>query len=252
VIDLSIELYCFLISIAFVAGFISAIAGGGGMIILPILMAVGLPPLNALATTKIQGFAGVLSSTSSYYKRGFIDINRLKPALIFAAIASLIGVILVHYINTEYLSHAIPVLLILVSLYMLLHKNQPDAEVPAKLSDKSFNRVVGTTAGFYIGLFGPGIGSMLIVAFRSLRGDKLTNAVANAKPIIIAANLVATIAFAVSGEVWWGLGISMAVTQFIAAKLGTRFAIKNGKKIIKPIVLFVCIGAALKLLFFPS
>lgn len=247
-IDISITQFVILQCVAFFAGFLSAIAGGGGLIILPALLAVGLPPLNALATTKLQGLFGIATSSRDYAKKGFIDFSRLRSGLIYSGLFSALGVYWVQQIETHVLEQTIPLLLIAVSVYMLLQSTTVEEDRKPRISDVWFNRWVGSSTGFYIGIFGPGIGSFLIVAFRALRGDGVTSAVANSKPYILAANLVATGAFMLAGHTWWVLGLTMAVAQVVGAKLGTKMAIKQGAKLIRPLFLLVTTVLAIKLL----
>lgn len=247
--ELSLAVWLLLLLIAFIAGFTSAVAGGGGMLILPALLAAGVPPLTAMGTTKLQGLFGLLSSTYSFLRAKLIDVRRIKLAIYLAAIGSAVGVWLVQQVDTTLLSTLLPIGLLLVCAYLfsnILGKKPPAS---AKLSDRQFNLLVGSSAGLYGGAFGPGIGSLLIAAFAGLRGDTLLSAVSNAKPVIIAANLVGCIGFIWAGYVWWQLALSMAVTQVIGAQLGARMAIKRGQRFIELMMLGVTGLLALSTLF---
>lgn len=231
------------------AGFFSAIAGGGGLVILPALMAAGLPPLNAMATTKIQGMFGLFSSATSYHRQKAMQWNRMIMAMVLAGIFGFVGVFTVKQIDTSFLEGAIPVAMILVCLYMIIKKPGDKASKPARLTDKQFDFCTGPISGFYIGAFGPGIGSFLIIAFNALRGDPLKNAVANSKGLLLAGNVVATATFIYSGLVVWELGLSMALTQVIGAWFGAKITIQKGSKIIQPVFISVTLLTTIYLLY---
>lgn len=237
--ELSWLVWILLLLIAFIAGFTSAIAGGGGMLILPALLAAGVPPLTAMGTTKLQGLFGLLSSTYSFFRVKLINTKRIKAAIYLSALGSAVGVWLVQQIDTMLLRSLIPIGLLLVCGY--LFSNMLRKKVPSKaiLSDNQFNLVVGSSAGLYGGAFGPGIGSLLIAAFTGLRGDNLLSAVSNSKPIIIASNLVGCIGFLWAGYVWWQLALTMAISQVIGAHLGARMAIQRGQRFIEVMMLIV-------------
>lgn len=118
-IELSLTLFIALVIVAFIAGFISSIAGAGGIIVLPALLWAGLPPLNALATNKFQSVFGTLSSTINFFLKGHINLRALKSALCYAFIGSMLGTYLVHQISTDFLTLLMPYLLIVLALYML-------------------------------------------------------------------------------------------------------------------------------------
>lgn len=231
------------------AGFFSAIAGGGGLVILPALMAAGLPPLNAMATTKIQGMFGLFSSATSYHRQKAIQWKRIKLAMLLAGVFGFVGVFTVKQVDTSLLESAIPVAMILVCLYMVIKDPGDKASKPAKLTDRQFNICAGPISGFYIGAFGPGIGSFLIIAFNALRGDPIKYAVANSKGLLLAGNVVATATFTLSGLVFWEIGLSMAVTQVIGAWFGAKITIKKGSKIIQPVFISVTLLTTVYLLY---
>ena len=246
--ELSLTVWLLLLLIAFVAGFTSAIAGGGGMLILPALLAAGVPPLTAMGTTKLQGLFGLLSSTYSFLRVKLIDTRRIKGAIYLAAIGSAVGVWLIQQVDTRLLSTLLPLALLLVCIYLLLNILRKRPPSKAKLSDRQFNLLVGSSAGLYGGAFGPGIGSLLIAAFVGLRGDSLLTAVSNSKPVIIAANAVGCIGFMLAGYIWWQLALTMAITQIIGAHLGARLAIKRGQRFIELMMLTVTVLLALSTL----
>ena len=254
-IDLSLTLFIGLIIVAFVAGFISSIAGAGGAIVLPVLLWAGLPPLNALATNKFQSVFGTLSSTINFFKKGYIDFNALRPALCYAFVGSMIGTYLVQQISTDYLSIMMPYLLIVLAVYMMFSPSIADEDLPAKLSEKTFAPLVGGGIGLYGGFFGPGMGSFFAVAFASLRGFNMRKATdvfgewaQKGKPLVLIVNTTSMVIFLLGGHIVWSLAIAMAASQIVGARLGSNLVIHRGVTLIKPLIVLMTLVIAIKLL----
>jgi uncharacterized membrane protein YfcA len=238
-----------LIGVAFIAGFISSIAGAGGAIVLPVLLWAGLPPLNALATNKFQSVFGTLSSTINFFRKGYIDLPALLPALCYAFVGSVIGTYLVQQISTDYLSLMMPYLLIVLALYMLLSPTINDEDLPPKMSNNIFSPLIGGGIGLYGGFFGPGMGSFFAVAFASLRGFNMRKATAFTKPLVLIVNTTSMVIFLWGGHIVWSLAIAMAVSQVVGARLGSNLVIHRGTALIKPVIVVMTLSIALKLLY---
>jgi uncharacterized membrane protein YfcA len=238
-----------LILVAFIAGFISSIAGAGGAIVLPVLLWAGLPPLNALATNKFQSVFGTLSSTINFLRKGYIDLRALMPAMCYAFVGSVIGTCLVQQISTDYLSLMMPYLLIVLALYMLISPTLADEDLPPKMPDKVFSPVIGGGIGLYGGFFGPGMGSFFAVSFASLRGFNMRKATAFTKPLVLVVNTTSMVIFLWGGHIVWGLAIAMAASQIIGARLGSNLVIHRGTALIKPAIVLMTLVIAVKLLF---
>lgn len=247
-IELSLALVIGLIVVAFIAGFISSIAGAGGAIVLPVLLAAGLPPLNALATNKFQSVFGTLSSTINFLRKGHIDLHALRPALCYAFVGAVLGTYLVQQISTNYLSLMMPYLLILLALYMILTPTLSDEDLPPKISKHIFSPVIGGGIGLYGGFFGPGMGSFFAVAFASLRGYNMRKATASTKPLVLVVNSTSMVIFLWGGHIIWGLAIAMAASQVVGARLGSNLVIHRGTALIKPIIVLMTLMIAFKLL----
>lgn len=237
-----------MIGVAFIAGFISSIAGAGGAIVLPVLLWAGLPPLNALATNKFQSVFGTLSSTINFLRKGYIDLHALLPALCYAFVGSVIGTYLVQQISTDYLSLMMPYLLIVLALYMLLSPTINDEDLPPKISDNIFAPLIGGGIGLYGGFFGPGMGSFFAVAFASLRGFNMRKATAFTKPLVLIVNTTSMVMFLWGGHIVWSLAIAMAVSQVVGARLGSNLVIHRGTALIKPVIVVMTLSIAFKLL----
>lgn len=230
------------------AGFISSIAGAGGAIVLPVLLWVGLPPLNALATNKFQSVFGTLSSSVNFFRKGHINLKVLKPALCYAFIGSVIGTFAVQQISSDFLSIVIPYLLIILALYMLFSPSIKDEDSIAKMSMKTFSPIVGGGIGLYGGFFGPGMGSFFAIAFASLQGFNMRKATAYTKPLVLIVNSTSMVIFMWGGHVIWGLALAMAAAQLVGARLGSNLVIQRGTALIKPMIVIMTLAIAVKLI----
>ena len=147
------------------AGFIDAIAGGGGLITLPVLLASGVPPAQALGTNKLQASFGSFSATSYFLRRGYIDLASACWAVPLTFIGSGLGTLLVQQLDTALLTPLLPFLLIGLAIYVLLSPRLGDGDSRRRLGIRAFAFSAGLGIGFYDGCFGPGTGSFFAIAF---------------------------------------------------------------------------------------
>src|SRR3569623_2040158 len=202
------------------AGFVDAIAGGGGLIALPALLAAGVPPIAALGTNKVQSVIGTAAAATTYRRRGFVSLKALAIAIPCTFIAAFIGAFVVKRIDTSILSVAVPGALIAIALYFLFAPRLTDEDRHARLRWEFFVPVLGGCIGFYDGLFGPGTGSFLTMGFVALFGLGVTRAAGNTKFLNLCSNLGALTLFIPSGDVLWPVAAAMAVGQVIGGNLG--------------------------------
>ncbi|WDR02448.1 TSUP family transporter [Devosia algicola] len=231
------------------AGFIDAIAGGGGMIALPALLATGMPPVSALATNKMQSVFGTGMAAVTYWRRGFVKLRALLPAVALTFAGSLCGALVVKQADTSLLAVAVPVALIAIALYFLFAPNLSDADKAARLGFARFVPLLGFIIGFYDGIFGPGTGSFFTIGFVTLFGFGLTRAAGNTKVLNLTSNLAALAIFIPAGDVVWPAAIAMAIGQLLGGYFGAHTGIRFGARLIRPLVVLVSIALALKLLF---
>ncbi len=237
-----------MVGVGFFAGFISAIAGSGGLVVLPVLLAAGVPPLNALATNKFQSVFGTLSSTINFFRKGHLDLKPLRPALIYAFIGAALGTLLIQQVDTAVLKQLLPWVLIVMAIYVALSPRMSDEDSEPRWSNSRFNRIIGGGIGFYGGFLGPGMGSFFAVAFSALRGYNLRKATANTKPLVLITNTTSMVLFIFAGHVWWSLAIAMAAAQIVGARLGSQLVISRGAKLIQPVMVVIILLLAIKLL----
>lgn len=225
---------------AALAGFIDSIAGGGGLIGIPVLLLSGLPPINALATNKVQGMAGSFTASVTMMRKGVVDFKKIWFAALMSFVGATLGTICVHYIDVSVLDILIPIVLIMIGLYFLLVPNIGDVEKKPRLDEKVFNTTVVPGIGFYDGIFGPGTGSFFSLSNIALRGQQIVTATGNAKVFNFASNIAAVVVFVLSGKVVWLVGGIMMVGQIVGAYIGSLLVIKNGSKLIRPLVVIMC------------
>lgn len=237
--------------VGIIAGFVDAVAGGGGLIALPALLSAGLSPVAALATNKAQSIVGTFAAAFTFWRRGYVALRTLIPGVIFTFIGSYIGANVVKAIDTSALSIAVPVAVIAVALYFTFSPSIKDVDRTAKLKFAIFVPVMGCLIGFYDGLFGPGTGSFLMLGFVALFGLSATKASAHTKVLNVTSNLAALALFIPAGDVLWPVAFVMASGQLIGGYLGALTGIKFGAKVIRPLVIVVSIALAIKLLLFP-
>lgn len=247
--DLAPEIVALLIAAAFLGGFVDSIAGGGGLITVPALLLSGLDPVAALSTNKLQGTFGSATATASYASRGLVDVrSQIWPALA-AFLAAIAGASLVTSLPTETLRIGLPVLLIGVALFFALRPNLGDADRAARLSPLALGLVAVPLVGFYDGLLGPGAGSFYMIALVLLAGQGVLKATAHTKFLNFSSNLGSLIFFAVAAPPLWAVGMPMGLAQVAGARIGAALAIRNGARLIRPLLIVTTTALAAKLIW---
>jgi hypothetical protein len=231
------------------AGFVDSIAGGGGLITVPVLLGLGLSPADALGTNKLQACFGSGSATYHYGCAGLISWKQCRMGVLFTAIGSIIGTLFVQQLNEALLRQAIPILLIAIALYLLFRPDLGTVARPPAITLGPFNFAAGLLLGFYDGIFGPGTGSFWAIAYVLLLGYDLTRATAHTKVMNFTSNLGSLLIFVLGNHVLLGAGIIMGAGQLLGARLGSRAVIKQGGRLIRPIFVTVVIVISIKLLY---
>ncbi len=231
----------------FVAGFVDSIAGGGGLITVPVLMNLGIDPALALGTNKLQASFGSGSAAWHYAQAGSVDIKDCGRGFAITFIAAAAGTLLVQTLSRDFLERFIPVLLIVVAIYSLLRSNLGASDAPARMKRVWFDVAFGIVIGFYDGFFGPGTGTFWAVAYVLMLGFNFTRATAYTKVMNFASNLSSLIFFLAGGHVLFAPGIAMGVGQLLGARLGSQTVVKHGAKFIRPIFITAVLGITAKL-----
>lgn len=249
---LAIEAVALLVLVAFAAGFVDAIAGGGGLITVPALLLAGIPPVQAIATNKLQGTFGVFSSTLTFLRAGAIEKRLVVPLGLAALAGGIAGAGLATILPVALLRLAIPFVLIAIALYMWLTPKFGDGDAHARMTPTLFAGSVGLAIGAYDGLFGPGAGTFYLIGLILLCGFPLLRATAHTKLMNAASNLGALGFFLAAGHVLVLPGLAMGFAAATGAWLGARTSLRHGGRIIRPLVITISILMALRLLFDPA
>lgn len=245
----SIGTFALLFLAALSAGWIDSIAGGGGLITVPILLGVGLPPQVALGTNKFQASFGSFTAASHYAQKHVFRLSDAKPGIVFTVFGAALGTWSVQQIDPGVLGLIIPFLLIVIAIYMLFIPEVGAQEISPRMSSMVFYILCGVTLGFYDGFFGPAVGSFWAIAFVAGLGFNLLKATGYTKVMNFTSNLVSLILFLIGGHVMFSAGITMAVGQIVGSRIGSGLAIRRGARFIKPIYLLVVVLTTSKLLY---
>ena len=237
-----------LTAVAALAGFVDAIAGGGGLLTVPALLWAGLPPVQALATNKAQAVFGSFTAASHFVRHRRVDLRRLAPAVACTFAGAALGTLAVQRLPTDLLTRLVPALLIGFALYFLLSPRIGDADAEHRISHNLFALLIGTALGFYDGFFGPGTGSFFAAAFVLLLGYNLIRATAGTKVLNFTSNFASLLFFAAAGQVLWPLGLAMGLAQVAGAWLGAHLVIRHGARLVRPLLVAVSLALSLKLL----
>ena len=245
---MELEILGLLVAAALCAGFIDAVAGGGGLLTVPALLMAGLAPVEAIATNKLQGTFGVASSSYAFWRAGHVDLKRLAPAIAAVAAGAALGSAAVQMIDAERLRVVVPAILLVVAAYFALAPRLREGMGRARLAPLPFALGAAAPIGFYDGFLGPGAGSMYLMALVALAGADLVAGTAATKVLNLASNAVALVLFAAAGQVDYAVGLAMAAGQIAGARAGARAAMVRGAPLIRPLVVIVSIAIAMSLI----
>ncbi|WP_293983511.1 TSUP family transporter [uncultured Clostridium sp.] len=238
--------------LVFCAGFVDAVAGGGGLISLPAYIFAGVPIHIAYGTNKFANCTGTFVACVKFFKSGNI---RIKSAVLSAAgalIGSWFGTQLVLVLDEKYLKYCLMIILPVVAVFLLFNRNFGSSDEVKKISNKKLyvlSFIIGMVIGAYDGFFGPGTGTFLVLSFTSILGFDLITASGNAKVVNLASNFAALIAYMINGKILFSIGIPAAICAILGNYIGAHMAIKSGVKVIKPIILVVVVMLLGKVLY---
>ena len=234
---------------AFAAGFVDSIAGGGGLITMPVLLSLGLDPQLALGTNKLQAVFGSGSATWHYARGGVVPLGDCRRgfAITFAGAALGSGLALVS--SREVLRQLIPILLLAVAVIVILRPKLGHVDAHPRLSRSVFYWTFGLVLGGYDGFFGPGTGTFWALAFMFGLGFNLTKSTGYTKVMNFASNLSSLLFFLLAGRVLFVPGLVMGAGQLLGARAGSRMVMRQGTRFIRPIFLTVVFALTGKLLF---
>ena len=249
--ELGIDTVALLMGVAFIAGVIDAIAGGGGLLTIPALLAAGIPPVQALATNKLQSSFGTASAVVAFARKGRIDFRRFARPAAGAFVGSVLGAWTLQRVNPDFLEALIPILLLLMVVYFTVAPKATEEDRHSRLGPGALLGFM-VAVGFYDGFFGPGTGSFIVTALVALFGLGLVSATAHTKLLNLSSNVAALLTFIIGGKVLWALGLMMAVCSIAGGQVGAHLALRVGGKVIRPLLVTMSLVLCLKLLSDPA
>ena len=247
--EVTYDVLALLMAAAFVAGIVDSIAGGGGLITLPVLVLAGAPPVTAIATNKVQGVFGAGMAAFAYARGGHVNLRRqVKPACL-AFFAAVFGALLTSHLPTDVIRLGLPVLLIGIALFFALKPGLNNLDRAGRIAPAIFSLSIVPLVAFYDGLIGPGAGAFYMLGFVGLAGYGVLRATAHTKLLNFASNAGGIATYAVVAQPWWAVGLAMGAAQMAGAWVGSKLAMRVGSKLIKPVLVTAATVLALRLIW---
>ena len=244
---MTVSTFIFLALASGFAGFVDAVAGGGGLVQLPaLLIGISSKPIPMiLGTNKIPSIFGTSTAAFSYYKKVRPDLRLTVSMALPALIGSIAGAHIASHFPTKVFHPLILTLLVLVGIYTW---KKPNLGLHESLRHTHKKRlwivaICGLLIGFYDGLFGPGTGTFLVFLLVIVVGYEFLKASATAKLVNISTNFGAIMTFQLTGHIWWKLGLALAFANVTGAVIGSRLAIRGGSPLVRKV--FLCVVACL-------
>lgn len=241
-----------LVLAAFLAGWVDAVVGGGGLVQLPALV-IALPASTPVATiggtNKVSSAAGTLTASATYLRSVRVDWRSALPLMAMAWLGSTLGANLAHYLPKRWFTPLVLVVLLVVGTYTV---RRPQLGMHHALRHEGWSHhlrlaAIGGGIGLYDGMIGPGTGTFFVIALVSVLGYGFLEATTLTKLANLTTNLAALSVFALSGNIWWRLGLTMALANVTGGFLGARMAVRHGNAFVRKVFLVVVAALAVKL-----
>ena len=248
-IPMTVQMVAIVIVGVFLASFVDGVAGGGGIISVPTYLIAGLPAHLALGTNKLSSCIGTSVSAGRFIKGGFVDWKLGVPSILLALAGAHLGTRLQLALDERYLKWLLLVVLPIVAVVVLRQRTFPEER--GDMPETRRAAIVLTASlivGAYDGFYGPGTGTFLILIYCNLGKMDLRTASGNVKLVNLASNIGALVTSFLSGKVFIVLGLIGAVASIAGHYIGSGMAIKNGAKIVKPVILVVLALLAVKVI----
>jgi len=243
--NFSIEILTFLFFVGVVAGFLDTLVGGGGLLAVPALLLSGIPPIYVLGTNKFQGSMGTGIATFLLFRKKKLDWNSVKSLMFASFIGSIVGGVIIQFVDTQFLSFVIPIVLVFIAIYFIISP-KPKSTVGNSKPNKKFELFAVPVVGFYDGMFGPGAGSFFAMTGVMLKKLEIIQATILAKPLNFASNIAGFIVFFSFGHIAFLIGILMMMGQMIGAFFGTHYLLKANPLIIRFLIVIISISMLIK------
>lgn len=239
-----------LVAVGLAAGFIDAIVGGGGMLTIPTLLSIGLPPHLTLGTNKLAGSFGSGMAAYTFFKKKLFTPYFWRQSFYSTLVGAITGTILVNFINTYWLEKLLPLVVLVVAVYTLFNRlvDIDNYQLPEQNSSLSIKQTIqGFILGFYDGSSGPGTGSFWVISTMRLYRLNILMASGIAKSMNFTSNIVSLFVFIYFGQVNWLVGFTMGGCMMLGSYIGAHSAIYFGAKFIRPIFISIVLVMACKL-----
>ena len=247
--EVSFSMFLIVCPLVFLAGFVDSIGGGGGLISLPAYLVAGIPPHMALATNKLSSSIGTTISAARLYQ--YMDLPLAAACVACSLTGSGVGSSLALLASEKLVQYMLLPVLPVVAYYVLRKKNLDEGKTSVSLPRKkvfALSMIISFFIGAYDGFYGPGTGTFLILLYTGLVKMDLLTASANTKAVNLASNIGALTVFILNGKVFYALGLPAALFCIAGHYAGSGLVLKNGARIVRPIILFVLILLFLKIL----
>ncbi|MGK5511695.1 sulfite exporter TauE/SafE family protein [Brevibacillus formosus] len=235
----------------FVAAFIDSTVGGGGLISLPALLGLGMPPYLALGTNKLAGTISSATSSYTFIKSGKFDKKLMLILFPVSLIGAYFGAKTVLFVPQEFLKILVVIMMALIFVYTLFNKRFGQDSNYKGLTKFTLSIGIPFTflIGFYDGFFGPGTGSFFVFLMVLLFGYDFVIAAGNGRILNLASNISALFVFTMEGKVVFMTGLIMGIAMLLGANLGAKMAIKTGVRYVRPLFLVVSITLIVKMVY---
>ncbi len=235
---------------SFVAGFIDAVVGGGGLIIMPYLLInfQDWPLPTLFGTNKLSALSGTSVSAINYARRIRFNGVLLCVLIVFAFVFSYLGAQTLNLIDSQQMKPFILMALVVIAAYTFLKKDlgtvkSKDLPLPSQLF---YGAIISSVVGFYDGFFGPGTGSFFVLGFVIILGFEFVQASAYAKLINCVTNISALIVFIRNGQCVYSMAIAMALFNMAGSYFGSKAALTKGNAFVRKVFLIVVVLMILK------
>lgn len=240
--DCTILQFIIVCPMVFLAGFVDAIAGGGGLISLPAYLIAGVPTYMALGTNKMSSMMGTAIATGRFAKNGYIQFKKVVWFIVAALIGSSIGSNLTLLVSDKILQYMMIVILPIVAFYVMRNKKMGDDSLAGTLPErKSFLIALASALiiGIYDGFYGPGTGTFLLLVLTGAARYTMKEAAGTTKAINLSSNVAAFVTFVIHGKIIYTLGLAAAICSILGNYIGSGLVMGNGQKIVRPLILVV-------------
>ncbi|GAA3773346.1 TSUP family transporter [Streptomyces phyllanthi] len=243
-----------LMTVAAAAGWVDAVVGGGGLLLIPALLLSfpQLSPAVALGTNKLTAITGTAVAAVTYARRTKLPRSVAVPAALLAVPAAGCGALAASEVPADWFRPVVMALLVAVAVFVAMRPKfgaLQDTDIVTRRRRLTAIAIAGCGIGFYDGVFGPGTGTFLILVFTGLLSLEFLQSSALAKMVNVGTNLGALIVFALQGQVLWLLGAAMAVCNVVGAAVGARTALRRGSGFVRIVLIVAVTGMVLKLGF---